>query len=211
MRQLLFVLAASAMASGAHAAITFDFSSPTGNLGTTETYTASGLSVTASGFNASNSPTDLFGKNAGAGEQGLGLTNDPTGDGEIHFQSGYVQLDVQDLFNKVVAGSTFFSMSSTTDGEQWGVFGSNVAGSFGGAPLLSGTDEGQHLLPNFGQYRYYDFVELNTTPGEGDNVLLHSLSTTAVPEPATWAMMIMGFGGLGAMMRRRRAVIALTA
>lgn len=27
----------------------------------------------------------------------------------------------------------------------------------------------------------------------------------AVPEPATWAMMLAGFGGLGALMRRRRA------
>jgi hypothetical protein len=26
----------------------------------------------------------------------------------------------------------------------------------------------------------------------------------AVPEPATWAMMIMGFGGIGAVVRRRR-------
>jgi hypothetical protein len=26
----------------------------------------------------------------------------------------------------------------------------------------------------------------------------------AVPEPATWAMMIVGFGGVGALMRRRR-------
>ena len=30
----------------------------------------------------------------------------------------------------------------------------------------------------------------------------------AVPEPATWAMMLMGFGGLGALMRRRRATLA---
>lgn len=29
--------------------------------------------------------------------------------------------------------------------------------------------------------------------------------TTTVPEPATWAMMLTGFGGLGAMLRRRRA------
>jgi len=29
-----------------------------------------------------------------------------------------------------------------------------------------------------------------------------------IPEPATWAMMIMGFGGIGAMMRRRRFVPA---
>lgn len=35
--------------------------------------------------------------------------------------------------------------------------------------------------------------------------------TAAVPEPATWAMMLMGFGGLGAVLRRRRTVSALAA
>ena len=30
----------------------------------------------------------------------------------------------------------------------------------------------------------------------------------AVPEPATWAMMIIGFGAVGSMIRRRRAVVA---
>jgi hypothetical protein len=30
----------------------------------------------------------------------------------------------------------------------------------------------------------------------------------AVPEPATWALMILGFGGAGAMLRRRRAALA---
>jgi hypothetical protein len=30
----------------------------------------------------------------------------------------------------------------------------------------------------------------------------------AVPEPATWAMMILGFGAIGHMVRRRRAALA---
>lgn len=30
----------------------------------------------------------------------------------------------------------------------------------------------------------------------------------AIPEPGTWALMIMGFGGAGAMLRRRRATLA---
>ena len=34
-------------------------------------------------------------------------------------------------------------------------------------------------------------------------------TTTAVPEPATWAMMIMGFGLAGAAMRRRRGALAV--
>jgi hypothetical protein len=39
--------------------------------------------------------------------------------------------------------------------------------------------------------------------GYVDNIRL-----TAVPEPATWAMMIMGFGAAGALLRRRRALAA---
>ncbi len=42
-----------------------------------------------------------------------------------------------------------------------------------------------------------------------DNV---SLDVTAVPEPATWAMMIVGFGMTGASLRRRRdGMVALAA
>jgi hypothetical protein len=32
--------------------------------------------------------------------------------------------------------------------------------------------------------------------------------TLAIPEPTTWALMILGFGGAGAMLRRRRAALA---
>ena len=32
---------------------------------------------------------------------------------------------------------------------------------------------------------------------------------TAVPEPATWAMMIMGFGAMGAVLRQRRTALSL--
>lgn len=38
-----------------------------------------------------------------------------------------------------------------------------------------------------------------------DNV---NVATAAVPEPATWAMMITGFGGVGALVRRRRTAPA---
>ncbi|WP_293682310.1 PEPxxWA-CTERM sorting domain-containing protein [uncultured Phenylobacterium sp.] len=36
---------------------------------------------------------------------------------------------------------------------------------------------------------------------------LLTINFIGVPEPATWAMMIMGFGGVGAMIRRRRTAL----
>ena len=41
----------------------------------------------------------------------------------------------------------------------------------------------------------------------GDNYAgLDDVSVTAVPEPASWGLMILGFGGLGAALRRRRTL-----
>ncbi|MBL8555806.1 MAG: PEPxxWA-CTERM sorting domain-containing protein [Phenylobacterium sp.] len=56
------------------------------------------------------------------------------------------------------------------------------------------------------------YDEENTVyTGTTDRVGLAALQQTvngAVPEPGTWALMIMGFGGAGAMLRRRRAAAA---
>jgi hypothetical protein len=39
-------------------------------------------------------------------------------------------------------------------------------------------------------------------------IRISGLVSTTVPEPATWGLMIMGFGGMGAMLRRRRTAFA---
>jgi hypothetical protein len=41
--------------------------------------------------------------------------------------------------------------------------------------------------------------------------LLDGVTASAAPEPATWAMMIVGLGGLGALARRRRSIVAVAA
>ncbi len=43
---------------------------------------------------------------------------------------------------------------------------------------------------------------------QGDGVIGNGVGGGAVPEPASWALMIMGFGGMGAVMRRRRMAAA---
>ena len=52
--------------------------------------------------------------------------------------------------------------------------------------------------------RTYQFASLSMTGLSDDFEILSS----ATPEPSTWAMLIIGFGAVGAMTRRRRAIIA---
>ncbi len=40
--------------------------------------------------------------------------------------------------------------------------------------------------------------------GVGNQLVLDDISLNAVPEPATWGLMIVGFGVVGAAARRRR-------
>src|ERR1700756_2265118 len=89
-------------------AVTFNFQeNGPGNLGATSTFTEPGpFSLTASGFLTSGGPTDLFAKNLGAGEIGLGTNLD--GDHEIN-TGNFVQLTLPTTppttFNMVVSAS----------------------------------------------------------------------------------------------------------
>ncbi|WP_293898736.1 PEPxxWA-CTERM sorting domain-containing protein [Phenylobacterium sp.] len=53
------------------------------------------------------------------------------------------------------------------------------------------------------------FLSKGTPNGQPPIAALDGVSLTgSVPEPATWAMMLLGLGGAGAMLRRRRAAVA---
>lgn len=57
-------------------------------------------------------------------------------------------------------------------------------------------------------------VFINTSGGDNIGPILDDVTLDitgrggVIPEPSTWAMMLLGFGGLGAMLRRRRPVYA---
>lgn len=204
MKTILIGLTALAMATAVDATtVVYTFGSPGGNLGATHTYTVGGLSLVATGYDNLGHTTALYGKNAGGDEIGLGMANDPTGNFEIHYKKGFVQLDVSLLAGKANLHTFTFSTNSTTNGEQWGVFASNTAGSYSGGPLLTGSTESTQTLNDVLGHRYYDFVEINHTAGQGDNFLITSFGVSTVPEPAGWAMMLIGLFAIGAAARAR--------
>jgi len=180
-------------------AITWNFNTPPGADGTSQVYAStppSGVTLTAAGFSspaallAGIPNVNLFGKNLGADESGLGLVNDPSTENEI---TGTSLIRIA-----MAAGLTVpvtFQINSTTGGEAWLVSGSNLA-TTGFAPLLAGTDELSHSIP------FFNFYTFNATTG---NVLLASIS--AVPGPIVGAGLpglIAACGGLLALARRRR-------
>jgi hypothetical protein len=55
----------------------------------------------------------------------------------------------------------------------------------------------------------YRFLYTFNAGDGGGTVSGNASFTKAVPEPATWALMLMGFGGIGLAMRRRRRAMAL--
>ena len=78
---------------------------------------------------------------------------------------------------------------------------------WGGTPAGNGDrTAGYRVYYNFGgaEVKSITFSSIN------DSFEFDGLAGTVgvVPEPGTWALMIMGFGGAGAMIRRRKAALA---
>ncbi|CAM3154392.1 hypothetical protein SPAN111604_06990 [Sphingomonas antarctica] len=83
-----------------------------------------------------------------------------------------------------------------------------------GASLFSGAINGGGSSSNFSLKQYFaagttiDFAVGNGGNGYNNDSTLLSASVASVPEPASWAMMLGGFGLIGAATRRRVRAVA---
>ncbi len=196
---------------------TWNFASPTSTLGTSATYTstnnggAPNITITAYGLGGcwrepGCSGADLYGKNGGAGEQGLGIRNDPSGDHEI-YPGTFVQLDLTSLFNTIWPVSGSITIDSVQKGEYFTFWMSSRHGNPGNL-LYQGTTSGRSTVVTLG----------GTDPGlalgsdrffsvgaMGGNVLLSAISANVnTPEPASFALVGVSLLGVGIMRKKRR-------
>ena len=145
----------------------------------------------ASGFAAIGGPTNNFGT----------ITLAPS----THSYTG-------DLFNLLV---TFTQPA----GSGTGTFMANLLGSLtsfgtGGVQITFNNPDVSVTSPSGPFTLHVNNVSFSGSPLLGDTVLRQDISgyVQAVPEPGTWALMLLGFGGIGlAMRRRRRPVLAQVA
>ena len=175
--------------------ITWNFNNPAGALGTLQTYTVDGITVTAYGFSSQNHGTDLFGKNDGGDEVGLGLKN--FSDHEIG-GSGFVQLNVSQLLGQFDGG--FLTIGSVQKGETYDIWLSNTLGQLGTEIVSNGKLDDKEFSINLLQGSPY----VGISAGRSGNVLVSSLSVDQnAPEPASLALFGSGLI-LAAFLFRRR-------
>lgn len=125
--------------------------------------------------------------------------------------------------------STPDSFNSSFIGDQ--IFFNDVAGTFGGSAGTGDISFGTFLISAFqiqsDNLGFTQFVgpALFTGPASnptfnlgtfnltsivsGNSTITISQAVTAVPEPGTWAMMLLGFGAVGFAVRRRRLTVSV--
>ncbi len=108
------------------------------------------------------------------------------------------------------AYTSFFQITGVSAGPVSGTITHDDGASVyaGLVAVYSSPAETQVLTGNFvlpaGAFTI-DYVEANGSPS------ILTFTTSGVPELSTWAMMIIGFGGVGLQMRRRERNVAMTA
>jgi PEP-CTERM motif len=199
-------LAAPAMAAST---ITFDDSVTVGNPILTS-FNSGGFTFTGQHFHIVDNPGGFGGVVNGtqylaaefSGNLGKPVDFAPTGGGTFSLN----RADIAELF---LAGNDFFDVVfvGTVSG------GGTLTQSF----RLDGIKDGAGGAPDFQSVSFTGWSNLTNVNVRGalatgafgdfsiDNILVNA-TTPAVPEPATWGMMLAGFGIVGGAMRRRQRV-----
>ena len=192
---LLGVCLLSAAPVFADSTTTFTFIGTLGNIGTSDTFTSGSLSLVATGYSAPGTTADMWAKNLGPDEAGLGLAMGSTGTHEIS-GTGFIQLNLTQILAASPSGVSI-SLGSIQTGDTYDVWGSNTAGTLG--TLLAANQKGLSLpLADLGTFTY---ISISAPTGD---VLLDDVEVTT-PEPNSATLLLFGlmaFFGVGTLAKK---------
>ena len=151
---------------------------------------------------------NFVGLDGDQGDAGLGIPN--------------VQGSISQLINGLVVGEHYtltFNWAAAQMANRFGATSEQLHITFGGETRdtailaipeggFSGWQNGSFNFTATSNSQLLTFLSVGTPSGLPPIALLDGVSLTMVPEPSTWAMMLLGFGGIGAMIRRRRQTLA---
>jgi hypothetical protein len=183
---------------GAGFADSFTFAGPTGDIGPSKAYTSGSSTITLYGFSADTVATDLYRKNEGGDESGIGLNNG----GSDH------EIAKPEFIQVKGTGIASITIGSIQAGEKWAIYGSNTVGVSDvgvAANLIAKGTGGQTKTALTSGYTIY------TVYSSSGDILLDSVNTsTVVPEPGTPALlMTLGLVGLLAFGGRKLGKISI--
>ena len=104
-----------------------------------------------------------------------------------------------------LANSFTFTMGSSVAGSTISVSAYDAFGILtGSTSIVMGNEYNIYTLNTLGNFRGLAFSNNNDPAGVRFMNMSYNAVGGAVPEPGTWMMMLVGFGGIGLMIRRRR-------
>jgi len=154
-------------------------------LGVTSIFTEGGVSITASGFDTSGNPSDLFAKftSGDPTETGLGMATDTFGPTDHEIDTvHFVQLDLSIL---KPAASCILTISSIQSIEGANVYATTTAGTLAGATLippspLLGSGGAVQTIDITAAVNAGDFIDVQSASG---NILIETLTATQANPP----------------------------
>lgn len=146
-----------------------------------------------------------------------GFTASPLGGNFIGADGAYLVAPISQMINGLVAGKTYRVNFDWAGAQQYGYSGANseqwevkLGSQSQFTPVYTNASHGfsgwmsqSFTFDATSSSELLSFIAHGTPSGVPPFALLDGVSVTAAPEPKSWAMMVLGFGALGVMLRRR--------